>query len=569
MHKRALVSAAMLLAAVPSFAQYTRTAVFTNLHRPVAIAQPPGETARMFVVEQRGQSTVLSRPLANSTGRISVWNPSTGTEIATSLLVTGLNTGSEEGLLGLAFDPNYATNGYIYVTVTVGNPKFDEIRRYTRSAGNANTFDSNSAYTILRISDPYENHNGGTLRFGRDGFLYFGVGDGGSANDPGNRSQDVNSLLGKMLRIDVNGDDFPADANRNYRIPASNPFAGAIPGEDEIWAVGLRNPWKWDFDYPRRNGMDGLFIADVGQDVMEEANHVVSTIPGVNYGWKTYEGTLTTGLSGSVAITNPKWPFFTFTHAVGYSISGGTAYRGTNLGTAAWGNYFVGDYSGWMTWIQSSFDLESGTLLNTLLALTSSTFTPKLATSGNVSIESDNNGELWTCRMANPSLGDIGRIDATAGASRSLTGTLVMGDMLFGDYAPKGVQVEIRMNSAPSTVIPLTVGLAPDGRLRIPVPTGAGRISVNHGSWLRRTVAFNTTSASVTGINVICVNGDVDGSGEIDAADIDEVIADFGIAAPAPAYSANLNSDTDRSGEVDAADIDIVISNFGAVDDVP
>ncbi len=559
----------MVMAAISSHAQLTRTTVYTNLHRPVGIAQPPGVTDRMYVVEQRGRGTAVARPLATNSGRLSVWNPGTGTEIATSLVVTNVNTGSEEGLLGAAFHPNYATNGFVYVNVTVGNPKFTEIRRYTRSAGNINTFDAASVQTVLRISQPYENHNGGTIRFGKDGFLYIGMGDGGDRDDPGNRSQSVISLLGKMLRINVNGDDFPGDANRNYSIPSDNPYVG-ITGEDEIWGVGLRNPWKWDFDQPARNGMDGLLIADVGQDVWEEANHVVADLPNVNYGWKTYEGTALTGLSGSVAIANPKFPFFTYPHPVGFSISGGTQYRGTNLGTDLWGDYMIGDYVGsWISWINMNHDLESGTLLNTLTNYPTSTFTPKLTSSNLTSVESDNNGEIWVSALSNTGFGNIARLDRTAGASRSLTGTLVLNDMIFGDYSTKGVTVEIRMDSAPSTVIPLQVGVDPNGRLRIPVPTGAGRVSVNHGSWLRRTVAFNTTAASVTGINVVCVNGDVDGSGEVDAADIDEVIADFGLAGTSPSYPANRNSDLDRSGEVDAADIDIVIANFGAVDDAP
>ncbi len=558
----------MVMAAISSHAQLTRTTVYTNLHRPVGIAQPPGVTDRMYVIEQRGISNT-TRPLATTSGRISVWNPSTATEIATSLVITGVNTGSEEGLLGAAFHPNYATNGYMYVNVTVGSPSFTEIRRYTRSPGNINTFDSATVQTVLRISQPFSNHNGGTIRFGKDGFLYIGMGDGGSANDPGNRSQSVASVLGKMLRINVNGDDFPADANRNYAIPSDNPYVG-ITGEDEIWAVGLRNPWKWDFDQPARNGMDGLLIADVGQDVWEEANHVVADLPNVNYGWKTYEGTALTGLTGSVAIANPKFPFFTYPHPVGFSISGGTQYRGTNLGTDLWGDYMIGDYVGsWISWINMNHDLESGALLNTLTNYPTSTFTPKLTSSNLTSVESDNNGEIWVSALSNTSFGNIARLDRTAGASRSLTGTLVLNDMIFGDYSTKGVTVEIRMDAAPSTVIPLQVGVDPNGRLRIPVPTGAGRVSVNHGSWLRRTVAFNTTAASVTGINVVCVNGDVDGSGEVDAADIDEVIADFGLAGTSPSYPANRNSDLDRSGEVDAADIDIVIANFGAVDDAP
>lgn len=556
------------LISTAAFAQITRTTVISNVHRPVAIAQPPGDNSRMFVVEARGVSTVLARPLAPTSGRVSCFNPSTGAEIAQSLVLTGLPSDQEQGILGLAFDPNYATNRYAYINVTLSGPERTEVIRYT--VDNAtNEFNTSTALTIISIAQPYANHNGGTMRFGKDGYLYIGMGDGGSANDPGNRAQNIDNLLGKMLRLDVHGDDFPGDSTKNYHVPADNPYVGG-PGADEVWALGLRNPWKWSFDPPSMNGMDGLVIADVGQDQMEESNHVLANTAGVNYGWKTYEGTLTTGLSGSVPITNPHWPFFTYTHSVGMSESGGVIYRGTNLGTGIYGNYFVADFVGaWLTWMPMQFDLESGVLQNALLALTSSTFTPKVSMTQQSAVEADNNGEIWVCRYNNSSLGNVGRLDLTGGNSRSVSGTLVLNELIQGEYAPKGVTVEIRMDSNPGNVIALTVGIAPDGRLKVPVPTGPGRISVNHGSWLRRTVAFNTTAGNATGINIVCADGDVDESGEVDAADIDAVIANFGLGASDPGYASNRNSDVDRSGEVDAADIDIVIANFGLTDDLP
>lgn len=245
-------------------------------------------------------------------------------------------------------------------------------------------------------------------------------------------------------------------------------------------------------------------------------------------------------------------------------------YRGTNLGTGIYGNYFVADFVGaWLTWMPMQFDLESGVLQNALLALTSSTFTPKVSMTQQSAVEADNNGELWVCRYNNSSLGNVGRLDLTGGNSRSVSGTLVLNELIQGEYASKGVTVEIRMDSNPSNVIALTVGIAPDGRLKVPVPTGSGRISVNHGSWLRKTVAFNTTAGNATGINIVCADGDVDNSGEVDAADIDSVIANFGLTASDPGYASNRNCDLDRSGEVDATDIDIVIANFGLTDDLP
>ncbi len=576
MRSRLLLSAAIMAVASFSFGQITRNQMYTNLHRPVGIVQPPGVTTQMYVIEQRGLGTggTVFRPLSTTSGRISLWNPSTGAEIGTFLTVSPVQTGSEDGLLGLAFHPNHAQNGFLYVnfTYTVSGSRHTEIRRYTRSTSNPNIADPASALVIMRIQQPFSNHNGGTLRFGSDGCLYIGMGDGGSANDPGGRAQNMQTLLGKMLRIDVDGDDFPADSLKNYRIPTDNPFFGSIPGLDEIWSLGLRNPWKWDFDYSRRNGYRGMTIADVGQDTMEEVSYERGGQGGLNYGWNTYEGTFEPGYPNAVPIANPKLPFLTYNRAAGFSISGGTVYRGTNLGTTSWGNYFVGDYGGWITWLPLTFHHEDGGLQNSLLAIISSSFTPKFTlTVPLVSVESDNNGELWIAQQPfpnNPNYGSVSRLDRTGGASRAASGNLALGD-LAGPYGPVGVPVEIRMNANPSSVTVLQVGLSQDGSFRIPVPTGAGRLSVNYGSWLRRTVAFDTTAGNATSVQINLVNGDVDESGEIDAADIDVVIGYFGLAFGEPTYVANRNSDLDRSGEVDAADIDIVISNFGGVDDAP
>lgn len=273
--------------------------------------------SRLFIVEQDGLIKVLN---AN------------GTTNATPFLnITSLtNGGGEQGLLGLAFHPNYASNGYFYINYT-NNSGNTVISRYSVSAGDPNIA-SPTGTILLTIAQPYSNHNGGTLKFGSDGYLYIGMGDGGSGGDPENRAQNINELLGKMLRIDVN-------SGSPYGIPSSNPYVG-VAGEDEIWAIGLRNPWKFSFD--RQNG--DLWIADVGQNAYEEVNRAGATEAGLNYGWRCYEGNTAYNTAGCPPQASMKSPLFVTNHSTGAcSITGGYVYRGTTYPNFQ-GKYFFADY---------------------------------------------------------------------------------------------------------------------------------------------------------------------------------------------------------------------------------
>ncbi|WP_262714076.1 PQQ-dependent sugar dehydrogenase [Flavobacterium luteum] len=204
------------------------------------------------------------------------------------------------------------------------------IARYSVSA-DSNVADVSSSSIILTVNQPFNNHNGGSIKFGPDGFLYIGMGDGGSSGDPGNRSQNPNELLGKMLRIDV-------DSTLPYGIPSTNPYAGDLTFRKEIWAVGLRNPWKFSFD--KTNG--DLWIADVGQKQIEEINKVNSTIAGLNYGWNCFEGNSV--YSGCSALPiNYTFPIAQYDHTLGCSITGGYVYNGSKFSNFK-GKYFFADY---------------------------------------------------------------------------------------------------------------------------------------------------------------------------------------------------------------------------------
>jgi glucose/arabinose dehydrogenase len=251
----------------------------------------------------------------------------------------------ERGLLGLAFDPNYATNGRFYVNY-INNSGNTVVARYTVTPGNPNAGDVNSEQILLTITQPYSNHNGGCTLFGPDGYLYIGMGDGGSGGDPQNFAQNPQSLLGKMLRIDVSTND------ASYTIPSDNPFTSANDPNnsvrDEIWAQGLRNPWRWSFD--RVNG--DMWIADVGQNVYEEVNYQpASSNGGENYGWRCYEADATYNTSGCQGASNYVFPIFSYDHSNpnGCSITGGYVYRGSVYGDL-YSRYFVTDYCSGRIW---------------------------------------------------------------------------------------------------------------------------------------------------------------------------------------------------------------------------
>lgn len=270
--------------------------------------------SRLFVVQKNGLIKILNaNGITNTTNFLDV----------TSLI---RNTG-EQGLLGLAFHPNYATNGYFYINYnnTSGSTV---VARYTVS-GDANVANASSAQILLTIARPSAtNHNGGTLKFGPDGYLYISTGDAAD----GARAQNTNELLGKILRIDVN-------SGSPYGIPPTNPFAGATAGADEIWGFGFRNPWKFSFN--RTTGE--MWIADVGETTIEEINKVLPSSVGLNFGWRCYEGNNAYNVSGCAPMSTMTFPFAQYTHSDGCSITGGYFYTGTTYPSFA-GKYFFADY---------------------------------------------------------------------------------------------------------------------------------------------------------------------------------------------------------------------------------
>lgn len=294
--------------------------VVSGLNSPVYVTNAHDGSNRLFILEQAGIVKVLQ---AGSQ------NPAIFLDIRAKVL-----SGGERGLLGLAFHPAYATNRRFFVNYTRRSDGATVISEYLVSSSDPNAAETNETI-ILTIAQPFSNHNGGMIEFGPDGFLYIGMGDGGSANDPGNRAQNIEDLLGKMLRIDV---DRPASATQPYSSPSSNPFFGSIPGRDEIFALGLRNPWRFSFD--RQTGE--IYAGDVGQNAIEEIDIVTL---GGNYGWRVFEGTRCTELDPSLC---PQSGYIRPIAEYGLtggrcSVIGGYVYRGTRSSLPP-GSYVYGDY---------------------------------------------------------------------------------------------------------------------------------------------------------------------------------------------------------------------------------
>ena len=317
------VCAVLFVGVVGQIPEIQRQPFLTGLTAPVHITNAADGSNRLFVVQQRGLIRVVQPGSTNAT-----------TFLDLSSLVSQF--GSERGLLGLAFHPDFETNSFFFVNYTRSSDGATVIDRY-KAINNNSAGDINSRLEIIVIPQDFTNHNGGHIAFGPDNNLYIGMGDGGSGNDPNNRAQSINSLLGKMLRITPNLDD-PQVGISNYTIPSDNPFVGA-PGADEIWALGLRNPYRWSFD---RGGTNQLWAADVGQNAWEEVSIITN---GGNYGWRVYEGFNCTNLDPSLCVPgNFVEPEFEYFHSSGRcSITGGYVYRGVR-GTLPDGAYVYGDY---------------------------------------------------------------------------------------------------------------------------------------------------------------------------------------------------------------------------------
>lgn len=333
--------------------------VASGLANVVGIERVSDASGRLFLVRQSGQIMVYDGTQVLPTPFL---------DLSSLVLFSG-----ERGLLGLAFHPNYSSNGLFFLNYTNTNASAQTVIARYRVSDNPNLADPGSQAILLTENQPFGNHNGGQLRFGPDGFLYIALGDGGSAGNPTNSGQRLDTILGKLLRIDV-------DSGSPYAIPPSNPFASTPGARGEIWAYGLRNPWRFSFD--RQTG--DLFIGDVGQGLWEEVDYQsAASLGGENYGWRLMEGLHCFNPSSACDTGSLTLPIVEYSHTFGCSITGGFRYRGSLL-TGHAGTYFFADLCGGRIW--GATPKPDGTWSATLLLVSGLTIT---------TFGEDSNGELY------------------------------------------------------------------------------------------------------------------------------------------------------------------------------
>jgi len=488
---------------------------------PVLIRSAKDGSRRLFIVQQTGLIKVL-QPGSNA--------PANFINLTTKILA-----GGERGLLGLTFHPQFATNGKFYVNYTRAGDAATVVAEYktTTENGSSNEGNINSERILFIVPQPFSNHNGGMVEFGPDGYLYIGMGDGGSANDPGARAQNPAQLLGKMLRIDVN---IPQGSTEQYLIPPTNPFTGAGTVKcntgstsngntcQEIYTVGMRNPWRWSFD---RGGTNQLWIADVGQGAIEEVDIGVS---GGNYGWRVYEGTQCTGIDPTLC--NPAgfiFPIFQYSHTAGRcSITGGYVYRG-GQGNVPNGQYVYADYCTGEIW---RWDGASQILIQD---------TPRNI----ISFGEDEEGEVYVC-YSNGQIDKITRARASAdfdgdfktdvSVFRPSTGVWYINHSSNNSYRVQGF------------------GLSGD----VPTPedydgdsiTDIGVFRPSNGTWYHFLSSNNTV-----GIVQFGANGDTPAAGDYDG----DSRSDFAVYRGAEGVWYRLNTSTGAA----------VVQQFGLNGDVP
>jgi glucose/arabinose dehydrogenase len=409
---------AFTIHAPPAEAQITSVRVASGLSVPTYVTAPDGDPERVFILEQAGLIKILkngnleTQPFLDLTSDVNAANP-------------------EQGLLGLAFHPGFDANRYFYVYYVSGTGAGTSVvRRFTVSA-DPDLADETSGVSIFQIAQPTPSHNGGQIEFGPSGFLYLGLGDGGGSGDPQNFAQNPQSLLGKMLRIDVDADDFPADSVQNYAIPPTNPFVGNPGARDEIWALGFRNPYRFSLDALT----DDLYVGDVGQFCYEEIDYQpASSSGGENYGWRLMEGSHCFDPAAQFNCDPPlkcndgslTLPIHDYFHTGGagtcWAVIAGPVYRGSAI-PGVQGHFFFGDYCTGKIW---SFRVDGGVATDFTDWTDDLAPEPPHAINFPSAIASDGVGEIYIADWSPGSSGELYKIipdpDAVGTPLRDETG---------------------------------------------------------------------------------------------------------------------------------------------------
>ncbi|GMU80867.1 MAG: hypothetical protein AMXMBFR47_07380 [Planctomycetota bacterium] len=477
------VLAFIVAATRPAGAQTLRSEMIAQVPSALYVTHAPGDGERIFIVSRSG--VVRTYRLTTNT-----------LDPTPFVTVSNVNAGGEQGLLGMAFHPDYAANGLVYFNHNETGTGNTLIVRYARSAADPDLLDPASRAIVMRIVRPIGIHNGGWIDFGPDGYLYISVGDRGGST----LAQSLESPFGKILRIDPSGDDFPADPERNYAVPPSNPFVG-VSTVPEIWAWGLRNPWRCAFD----SVAGGLYIADVGSGSWEEVNYQPPASPGgENYGWPCYEGATRVSTGGACANPPPtQAPFIVYGHTqvvpplnlTGCSITGGEVYRGCAMPELA-GVYFLADYCrGWI----ASVRYEDGVLTDVVNRTVE--LTPPGGVLASLSgFGRDAYGEIYFCSLSGPVY------------------------KILPAVAPPDCNANGRADGCD-------------------IATG------------------DSSDANGNGIPDECDSADIDGDGDVDLTDLSMLLASYGACEGEAVYSAAADFDSD--GCIGLGDLAFLLAHFG------
>lgn len=473
----------------------------------------------------------------------------------------GLYFPGEGGVLSMAFSPKHIADRYVYVSYLRAD-HVHVVSRFLRVGEEPGELDLSSEYPIIQIQNFGDFHIGGHILFDEDGLLHIGKGDGSTYPT----SQNPNLLNGKMLRIDVDGDDFPLDPIRNYRIPPDNHFlaGGPISALPEIMHFGLRNPWRFSIDTPSRGGTGAMLIGDVGADTWEELNYVPpKTIP-LNFGWPNSEGKSTFDPNIPLAFGPVTLPIHMVRHNDFRAIVGGHIYRGFELGPQYYGRYFFGDVVS-MRVLSGKVHIDPDTLRASLSDIVDHTSDLLQGTGfsslGNIfSVDLDNQQNLIVVSW--------NRLHKIRRDTPAEVFTLV-GSMSFeglSDWArrPLVVTFEFR-NESGAPILDYQVGVNKSGSFTVPIPAGKNSLSIKAGTWLRRTINYDTAEELPDWCDLIFKNGDCNNDNEIDVADYAIVSSAFGAIPGDPDWV--RQADLNRDDEVDIADYAIVSTNFGLIGD--
>lgn len=543
---RSLVLAGLFVAGSACWSQLGSLALSHN-HEPTSMVPDPTDSRVVYTVGRTGPiRTVRSfeyLPLSENLLDIPpgvVWR-------------TG-----EGGIHGLAFSPNYARDGFAYLSYTRTGDWAGVVVRLSRSATQPGKLDWSTAFPILTVPNFGFFHNGGSLAFDEDGHLYIGKGDG----DALSASQDPALLNGKMLRIDVNRDDFPLDPNRNYGIPMDNPYQSGQPvaGPPEAIHFGLRNPWKFAFDDTRNQGTGAMYVADVGASTAERVYAVAAGRLAENFGWPRWEGTHLFDPTAPLAYEPVTFPVIEYNRTPGFpaAIVGGTVYRGERLGPYFYGRYFYTDVhlrrllSARVIVDPETFDVTADDITDH----TDGIFGDPILGQVFYSLDADAEGELYVVSNVR-----LFKIVADPPVEHPFaTGKIVFGGLESQQDRPPFVTFEIRRN----VFEPLTsfqVRLSPEGTFKIPLVPGRNQVSVKAAGWLRRTLTYNTDTLAPQSLDFDLIQGDLNDDNSVDIGDFVILGMYFGRATGPEVL--NRRADINRNGDVDIGDFALFSQSFG------